>query len=182
MEQGRQPLLTLSFQVSMPVYEACVAMLGQRLKKKNMPRAVVTGGLLFAAGLGFLIYLNFYLRQPRLLTNSLSVLLSLLGLYDLCYYPWLFDRAVRRRARRLYEASPYLGQRITLRFFPEYIEERGAERENRVQWTSVLAVHREPLYFLLRLTSNSGIIIPRTELDDEELHALETLLNRMPGR
>lgn len=182
MEKGGQPALVLSFRVSLPVYEACVMMLGQRMKKKQMPTAVVTGVLLLAAGLAFLIYLNLYLHRPGILTNSLSVLLLLLGLYNLCYCPFLFDRAVARRARKIYESSPYLGQQVTLRFFSEYIEETSAENVSRIQWRSVLAVHREPLYFLLRLTQNSGVVIPCQELEDSELRALEALLDRIPGR
>lgn len=174
------PLLILSFTVSPAIYQECVMMMGKRMKHKNMPRSLVTGGLFAAVGAAFLIYIFAYIHTGNPVLVGLSVLLILLGVYNLIYFPLLFEKILLQGAARRYDAMPQLNAPVTLLFFEDCIGEVRAGQENRVQWSAVLAVHREPLYYLLRLTADSGIIIPRTELTQEETRILERLLDTKP--
>lgn len=178
----KSPLLAISFKITPEIYEACLNMIGQRLKQKNMPRMVVLGGLISAFALGFLGYLFFYLRIFDLPMVLLSILLLLIGIYNISYYSRYFRRLLHWRARYLYKRSPYLQNTVTLRFYDEFFDEQTGKRKNRVQWSSVKAVHKEEEYYLLRLTQNSGIIIPLAGLREEEILYLGELIESCMGR
>jgi len=180
MEKARHPLLTLTFEVSLPVYTECVLMLGRRLKVKNMPHFLVTGAFMTVGAAAALVYLNFHLGGGDGRLNALAGALLLLGVCNLLYYPVFFEKLLVRRAQKNYDKSPYLNKPVTLDFYPEYFEETTGEETNRVQWASVLAVHREQLYYLLRLTRDSGVIIPRTEVNNRQAGVLEEILSREP--
>lgn len=182
MEKAKSPLLTLKFEVSLPVYTECVLMLGRRLKTKNMPSFLVMGAFMSVGAVAALIYLNFHLNGGDGRLNALAGALLLLGIGNLVYYPVYFERLLAYRAQKNYDGSPYLNQPVTLRFYQEYFDEETGEETNRVQWTSVLAVHREQLYYLLRLTKDSGVIIPRTEVNAEQAKLLEEILTQVPLR
>lgn len=182
MEKAKHPLLTLTFEVSLPVYTECVLMLGGRLKTKNMPRFLVMGAFMTVGAVAALVYLNLHLGGGDSRLNALAGALLLLGICNLVYYPVYFERLLTHRAQKNYDESPYLNKPVTLRFYREYFDEETGEETNRVQWASVLAVHREQLYYLLRLTRDSGVIIPRTEVNAEQAKVLEEILAQVPLR
>lgn len=174
--QGAAPLLRLKFAITPEVYEACSVMLGERAKARAMPRSIAIGCVFVAGAAGFLAYLYLYLRQPEGLLVFLSFLLLLLGVYNLLYYPFLFSPLLLRSSRAAYRRSTYLAGQTALSFFDDYIEESSPRGTNRIQWTAVQAVYREPLYYLLRLTPNTGVIVPMSALEDASRQALEALL------
>jgi len=178
MQSTTPPLLTLSYTISPPVYEACVVMLGERIKERRLPRMVVVGGVLIASALGFLAYLQFYLHQNDTALSVLALLLFAVGVYNILYYPVLFERQLHRSAAARFQRSPYFRQPVLLNFYEDYIEENLASGQSRIQWTAVSAVYREDAFYLLRLSADNGLIIPREKLDKEDTHKLDRLLFR----
>ncbi len=170
-----QSLFSIQFTVSLQEYENCFGILTRQSRKNGIYRTIVLGILLSMVALWFVGFLLFRQRTdpvPYLLSAGLLAC----GVYNIVYYPLLYQKTATAIIRREYQKNKYFTQPTTLEFYPEYFIEISAKGNNRVMWQSVESVVKMPDLYVLRIAKHVGIILPISGVEQDTLTQLECYL------
>lgn len=168
-------LFSLRYRIPVEEYYQFHLMMGAESANKNRKRTSLLGWVEVGVGVMLIGAMAFNKTDAGVFYFVLAAIMILMGLYGAFYYKLIYPRSLHKAVTKQYKNTPYLLSEIQVDFYPNRCVEHVGEKAADNFWHTIKDLRETPALFLIMLAERRCLLIPKTQLSDDDKQRMDDL-------
>lgn len=160
-----EPIYTLTQTTSFDTFKTLNHHLENKILGKSKKRTKFLGLMQMALAAIYLAVVVIAKQKVQTFTLVLAVIILLLGLFNVVYYPVFFKKKMEHAVQSTYQNYPYLQEPVIYDFFDDHFVEITSEKQAQFSYHIFEQVQEDENHYYL-LSKQTGIHLDKAKLGE----------------